>query len=321
MYSEKARVAIACLTYNHEKFIGTALESFVTQKLNQPFHVHVHDDGSSDNTPNIIRYYQKKYPHIIKATLHKKNYYSQGISVSRDFLFPSIKAKYVAICEGDDFFTHEDKLQKQVDFLDKNPDYAICFHQVIKIINGSMDGAELFPGREFVRQKSTFTLEDLLEANFIQTNSCMYRWRFNAIETPQKLIPENILPCDYYWHLLHAEKGKIGYIEGAMAAYNVHVQGLWNENARDHAWHARHGLEMINFSLALEKRYHIDHTYWKLKNTTQYMLSLKELNKHAELSALYRKHPKLYAQAESFFQQHNSQEHQEICSLLATVKS
>ncbi len=295
MHSEHVRIVVACLTYNHEKFIAKTLDSFVMQELNEPFHVYVHDDCSTDNTANIIMDYHNKYPHIIKPTLHPKNYYlSSNISVSTHFLFPSIKAEYVALCEGDDFFVSPHKLQKQIDFLDSHQDYSICFHQAARVLNGNNTNCILFPSNDFIKGKNTFTLDDLLKDNFIHTNSCMYRWRFNEVDTPQKLIPDGILPCDHFWHLLHAECGKIGYLDEAMSVYNIHSDGMWQEESRNSSWHLRYAFEQIKLFYEIEQRYSVKQTANLLNTAVRYIVAAFEEDNYEKLLTLLKKHPNLY---------------------------
>ena len=124
----KYTVCIHCMTYNHEKYLADALEGFVMQKTNFPFVAVVIDDFSTDGTADVLRQYEAKYPDIIKAVYLQENYYSQHKS-KKPFLEPyDSQAKYIAICEGDDYWTDPLKLQKQVDFLEAHEDYSMCFH-------------------------------------------------------------------------------------------------------------------------------------------------------------------------------------------------
>ena len=107
-------VSINCITYNHEAYIRDALEGFLMQKTDFTFEILVHDDASTDQTANIIRKYEKKYPEIIKPIYQKENQYSQEVEISKQFQFPRARGKYIAICEGDDYWTNPYKLQKQV---------------------------------------------------------------------------------------------------------------------------------------------------------------------------------------------------------------
>ena len=124
----EAVISIICNTYNHEKYIAQALDSFLMQKVNVPFEILVHDDASSDRTPEIIRKYKAQYPEIIKPILRKENQMSQGFSITADFQIPRAQGKYIAFCEGDDYWTDENKLQIQYDFMEAHPEYSICCH-------------------------------------------------------------------------------------------------------------------------------------------------------------------------------------------------
>ena len=126
----KYLVAIKCATYNHEPYIRDALEGFVMQKTNFPFVAIVHDDASTDGTPDIIREYAAKYPDIIKPIYETENQYSKRDGSLRRIMNAAVEAsgaKYVALCEGDDYWTDPLKLQKQVDFLESHPDYSLVF--------------------------------------------------------------------------------------------------------------------------------------------------------------------------------------------------
>ena len=121
--SHKIKLSVICLTYNHEKFIRQALDGFVMQKTNFPFEVIVHDDASTDETAKIIREYEIKYPELIKPIYQKENLWQKGIP-TKNYIYPKINGKYVALCEGDDYWTDPLKLQKQVDFLEAHWCYS-----------------------------------------------------------------------------------------------------------------------------------------------------------------------------------------------------
>ncbi len=125
-------LSIICDTYNHEKYIAQCLDGILMQKVNFTFEVLIHDDASVDNTANIIKEYELKYPDTVKPIYQSENQYYKGASayIWQTYQFPRAKGKYVAMCEGDDYWTDPYKLQKQVDFLEKNEEYSICFHKV-----------------------------------------------------------------------------------------------------------------------------------------------------------------------------------------------
>jgi glycosyltransferase involved in cell wall biosynthesis len=118
-------VSICTITYNHAPFIRQCLDGFLMQKTNFPFEVLIHDDASTDGTEEIIREYEAKYPELIKPLYEKENQYLKGRRGSKIFNFPRARGKYIALCEGDDYWTDPLKLQKQVEFLEANPDYGM----------------------------------------------------------------------------------------------------------------------------------------------------------------------------------------------------
>ena len=126
--SEIPLVSICCITYNHEPYIVQTLDGFLMQKTSFPFEVLVHDDASTDRTTDIIREYEKKFPKIIKPIYQKENQYSKGNrAILASFIYPRAKGKYIALCEGDDYWIDENKLQIQVDFLESNTEYGMCY--------------------------------------------------------------------------------------------------------------------------------------------------------------------------------------------------
>lgn len=125
-------VSISCITYNHAPYIRKCLEGFLMQKTTFPIEVLIHDDASTDGTEEIIREYEAKYPDIIKPLYETENQWVKGKRGSRVFNFPRARGKYIALCEGDDYWTDPLKLQKQVDFLEKNTDYVLTCHRYSK---------------------------------------------------------------------------------------------------------------------------------------------------------------------------------------------
>ena len=126
-------VCVCSITYNHEKYIRECLEGIVMQQTTFPFISIVVDDASTDQTPSIISEYAAKYPDIIHPILLKENHYSQKKPKEPYFIPFQEKAKYVAFCEGDDYWTDPHKLQKQVDALEKHPGCKACVHKVLRV--------------------------------------------------------------------------------------------------------------------------------------------------------------------------------------------
>ncbi|NMW17457.1 MAG: glycosyltransferase [Chlorobiaceae bacterium] len=121
-------VSVSCLTYNHEKYIDDAINGLLIQDTNFPIEILIHDDASNDNTAEIIRRYQTLYPNIIKPIYQTENQYSKDKGVIRKIQYGRAHGKYIAYCEGDDYWTDPSKLQKQVDFLESHLEYVACFH-------------------------------------------------------------------------------------------------------------------------------------------------------------------------------------------------
>ena len=130
-------VSIICTAYNHETFIKDALEGFVMQKTNFPFEIIISDDASTDKTASIIKQYEINHTQLFKTFYHKENQYSKNIPFFYDELIKNARGKYIALCEGDDYWTDPLKLQKQVDFLEVNEDFGIvhadCNYYIEKI--------------------------------------------------------------------------------------------------------------------------------------------------------------------------------------------
>ena len=121
----KPLVSICCATYNHEPFIRDAIEGFLMQEVNFPIEILINDDASTDRTPDILREYEEKHPDLIKVVYQEENQYSKGIKPLPQLLLPLAKGKYIAVCEGDDYWNCRHKLAKQIGFLEKHPDYVI----------------------------------------------------------------------------------------------------------------------------------------------------------------------------------------------------
>lgn len=123
-------VSICCITYNHAPFIRKCLDGFLMQETSFPVEILIHDDASTDGTDGIIREYAEKYPDLIFPLYETENQYSQGKQNEIDFYnYRRARGKYIAYCEGDDYWTDPLKLQKQVDFMESHPDYSVCFHR------------------------------------------------------------------------------------------------------------------------------------------------------------------------------------------------
>lgn len=247
------KVGIHCITYNQEPFIAQTLESMLCQKTDFPIAVYVSDDCSTDNTPGIISQYAERYPDKV---IPLSNQGRKG--VIRNFIDTAkvISTEYVAVCEGDDYWTDPYKLQKQVDALEAHPEAAVCFHPItVHWEDGAFSDSE-FPSPEYRFNKTVLDLSDLLRRNFIQTNSVMYRWRYHT--TPFEHFPDDILPCDWFLHMLHAQVGKILFLPDNMGVYRRHKGGLWYESMKTARWFKSCGIKHYRFYEEAEKAFGAD---------------------------------------------------------------
>jgi glycosyltransferase involved in cell wall biosynthesis len=215
-------VDIVMPTYNHERFIAQAIESVLAQQTSFEYRLNIPDDCSTDNTQMIIKDYAQKHPHQIRVLFSPHNI---GLLHKDRLIIKALKlctAKYVALLEGDDYWTDPHKLQKQVDFLEGHPDFAVCGHNVTMFYeDGSKAPANLLPSNH----REVSTLEDLLFANIIPTCSAVFR-RGLFGELPDWYHTLRI--GDWPLHIMNAQHGKIRYINEVMAAYRVHPGGMWS---------------------------------------------------------------------------------------------
>ena len=128
---DNIKVSVICLTYNHQKYIRQCLESLVNQETDFNYEIIVHDDASTDNTADIVREFEKQYPEKMITIYQTENQYSKNVKITRNYIFPIVRGKYIAYCEGDDFWTDNHKLQIQFDAMEKNNKLRFCVHRVL----------------------------------------------------------------------------------------------------------------------------------------------------------------------------------------------
>lgn len=206
-------VSICCVTYNHGKYLRDALDGFLNQNVKFRYEIIVHDDASTDNTPNIIKEYAEKYPDIIKPILQMENQYSKGVKIFDTYIAPKVIGKYIARCEGDDFWCSSNKLQKQVDFLETHNEYSACAHNTERIdcLNGRRSLYSVFT------QDKTLRVEDVIQykAKSFHLSSVLYRKEF--ILRPEAFHTKYF--GDYSLILYLAMVGKIYYFRDVMSVY------------------------------------------------------------------------------------------------------
>jgi len=224
-------VSICCITYNHEKYIRDAIESFLMQKTTFPFEIIIHDDASTDNTSKIIIEYAKKYPDLFVPILQSENQWSKGIRPSPTYVWPRVRGKYIALCEGDDYWTDSLKLQKQVDFLEMNADCSWCCHPAA-VVDEDGGVTNYFMRPLGTPQNNKYTIKDVISegGGFCATASIVLRsntiknlpdWIFKAPVGDAPLIL--IISCEGY----------VGYIDNIMCVRRRNVPGSWSDNFRN----------------------------------------------------------------------------------------
>ena len=212
-------VAIHCLVYNHEPYLRDCLEGFVMQQTNFPFVAVIHDDASTDASAAIIREYELKYPNIIKPIYENENLYKKNKHLLRQIMNDAIDAtgaKYVAFCEGDDYWTDPLKLQKQVDFMEANPEYSMCFHKV-EVISHDKNDENLYSHL----QEKEYTASEIYEKWTVPTCSVLYnRHKFKLLR------PKKCLFGDIVLFLSLANGGKLFCLDIIGGVYRRHQKGV-----------------------------------------------------------------------------------------------
>lgn len=228
--TEKPLVCILTLTYNHEAYIRDTLDGFLAQKTNFPFVAIVHDDASTDGTAAIVRDYAKRAPHIIKPIYETENQYSKRDGSLGRIMSDALEktgAKYVALCEGDDYWTDPLKLQKQVDFLESHPEYSMCYSGFQTV---DKDGNIIFDANYEDLQKKSKSgdiFAKLLHGNFILT--CTTCVRSEVYQLPEYLNSPASL--DYNLFLAASKSGKIKFFKDKLSSYRIIESGQMRSNS------------------------------------------------------------------------------------------
>ncbi|TXB93287.1 glycosyltransferase [Mycobacterium tuberculosis] len=214
-------MSIVSISYNQEEYIREALDGFAAQRTEFPVEVIIADDASTDATPRIIGEYAARYPQLFRPILRQTNI---GVHANFKDVLSAARGEYLALCEGDDYWTDPLKLSKQVKYLDRHPETTVCFHPVRVIYEDGAKDSE-FPPLSWRRDLS---VDALLARNFIQTNSVVYR-RLERYDD----IPADVMPLDWYLHVRHAVHGDIAMLPDTMAVYRRHAQGMWHNQVVD----------------------------------------------------------------------------------------
>jgi glycosyltransferase involved in cell wall biosynthesis len=242
-------VSIACIAYNHDTYIGAAIDSFLMQETNFAYEIVIHDDASSDNTADIIQQYQQKYPDLISSIIQGENQYSKGINPLVRYVFPKCRGKYIAICEADDYWTDALKLQKQVDTLSTNNELSLCFHNAL-VKNESVRGRDRLFCDETIAEITG--IENVISKYYIHTASMVFKKA--ALDTPSWL--QRVYNGDWAIQLILAKNGKIKYLDDVMSVYRRQPGGF--NSTMQEAVIQEHKIKLISyFNLYTEFQYDI----------------------------------------------------------------
>ena len=213
------KVSVLMVTYNQERFIRQAIDSVLMQRTDFEYELVIGEDCSTDGTREICEQYARDNRPKIRLLRRETNMGSRQNAIDTYF---ACRGQYLAVLEGDDYWTCRDKLQKQVDALDGHPEWTVCFHRVRCFYEDGSGEPYDFPESD---HKRVSTLEDLFGGNFIQTCSLMVR---NGLiqEFPDWYLRNQ--PCDWVFNIFHARHGKILYLPEVMAAYRRHPGGCWS---------------------------------------------------------------------------------------------
>src|SRR5260221_5067163 len=212
------KLSVVMTTYNHEHFIAQALDSILAQRVNFDYEMVVGGACSADSPRDILMDFHRRYPGRIVPLLRQHNL---GAMPNFEAAVAACRGQYLAFLEGDDYWACEDKLQRQVDFLDTHPDFAICCHPVRFLDDGASAKADEF---RFL-PSGPYILEDLLKGNFVMTCSTVLR---------RDLIPplprwfSKMKLGDWPLFALVAQHGKIELMDAVMAVYRVHSGSTWS---------------------------------------------------------------------------------------------
>lgn len=220
------KVSVLCTAYNHEDYIREALEGFVCQKTNFDYEVIVHDDASTDRTAEIIAEYAQRYPDLIKPIYQKENQYSQHVNLYVQILLPAAKGQYIAMCEGDDYWIDENKLQLQVDFLDQHPECSACVHNSYMLDMRTRKETVMYPGTD--RNINTESVLKDGNSEYYQTASLVFR-KDTMSEIPP-FLQDTFL--DYKLAIYLTLKGSVHYIGRIMSVYRFGAENSFTMRNR-----------------------------------------------------------------------------------------
>jgi len=218
-------VTIRCTTFKQQQYIAQCIEGFLIQETSFPFEIAIHEDASPDGTANVIRQYAEKYPKIIKTLFETENQYSKNDGSFTRIVNTMLTSKYVAMCEGDDYWTAPDKLQQQIDYLETHPECTMVVHRCETVNDRTGLSENQFP--EFHEERDIPIEEIILGGGgLFGTNTMVYRREL--LECTKEKYWDVSPVGDFPLILSAAAKGTVHYIPNTMAVYRIFANGSWS---------------------------------------------------------------------------------------------
>lgn len=282
-------VSICCLAYNHEKYIRKALDGFVNQITNFKYEILIHDDCSTDNTVKIIKEYEKKYPKLIKPIYQNENQFSKGVRVSFTYQYPRAKGKYIALCEGDDYWTDCNKLQLQFDAMEKNKNCTLCTHivqhideagnfvnktQPNKIIKSEIKEG-VIPNRIFFDKLFLDVIIPFQTSSFFFKKEDIIKYSNTFLKEIDDIKDFGDVPLSWYMLL----NGDCYFINKIMSNYRENSISSWSNKLKNKNYTVKHYNDIIIFFNRFNcfSKYIYNHSItYLVKKYEFYILGVKE---------------------------------------------
>lgn len=315
--SDEMMVSITCVAFNHEDYMHTTLDSFLMQETTFPFEVLINDDVSTDSTIDILKEYEQKFPNIVKPLYQTENKFSQGINTMA-LLFPLVEGKYIAFCDGDDYWVDNQKLQIQVDAMELHPEVDLCIHSAYR---ETPDGArELVAKHANETKKFSVKNSILSHGDFSETASMMFTT--SLIKSLPKWF-DTAMPGDYVFEIIGANRGGSLYIDRTMSVYRADVEGGWTTNELKKSTEERRDFlyafnDQITFlDEYLDKKYHTEFRHVFHGDVFDFICTVtNDIRVKKELYAQYQNKFSLIEK----IQWHCLYKHQGLIELLKSIK-
>lgn len=278
----KPVVSIACITYNHERYLRDTIEGFLMQETTFPFEIIIHDDASTDKTANIINEYKEQFPKLFVTIIQNENQWSKGGgSIYARFVYPKARGKYVALCEGDDYWTDPYKLQKQFHCLNENTSAVACVANASIIYENTNESRLFYKNRKegLLSQK-----EIMLGAGGVYATASLF---FDKDEIQKSMIFKNheefidLLAGDTVLIYALSEVGEVYYMDEVMSVYRRWDGGVYSSIVSDKVKLAQRQMKqldgLLKLRLFIDKRRKIDF----LKKISNEALKVVRISKEA----------------------------------------